>query len=34
MDVALATFQLKVTFDPGVTVLELDVKLEMVGGGV
>ena len=32
MDVALATFQLKVTFDPCATVLELAVKLEMVGG--
>ena len=32
MEVALTTFQLSVTFDPGVTVLELAVKLEMVGG--
>ena len=32
IEVALATFQLKVTFDPGVTVLELVVKLVIVGG--
>ena len=32
MEVASVTFQLSVTFVPGVTVLELEVKLLMVGG--
>jgi hypothetical protein len=32
IEVALATFQLRVTFEPGVTELELVVKLVMVGG--